>query len=291
MLQVARLAPQQLGESSRLVAGFLRSALNADGGFRNRAGASDLYYTVFGLEGLIALQESLPVQAVEGYLASFGDGDGLDFVHLACLARAWAALGAQGSGPRAAALLDRLEAFRSRDGAFAQSPGESHGTVYASYLAFGAYQDLRATMPRHDALAPAIIAARAADGGFGNRPGDVHGLTTTTAAAVCLLKELDAPIDPHLGMWLLDRCHESGGFYATPAAPVPDLLSTATALHALAAIGTPIDALQEACLDFVDSLWTNRGGFYGSWADDELDCEYTYYGLLAIGHASLASAR
>jgi len=49
----------------------------------------------------------------------------------------------------------------------------------------------------------------------------------------------------------------------------------------------PLQPIQEACLDFVDSLWTSRGGFYGSWADGTLDCEYTYYGLLALGHLSL----
>ena len=42
-----------------------------------------------------------------------------------------------------------------------------------------------------------------------------------------------------------------------------------------------------ALLDFIDTLWTNRGGFYGNWTDDVLDCEYTYYGLLALGHLSL----
>ena len=45
-----------------------------------------------------------------------------------------------------------------------------------------------------------------------------------------------------------------------------------------------IDPIREACLDFVDTLWTSRGAFHGTWADDVLDCEYTYYGLLALGH-------
>ena len=49
----------------------------------------------------------------------------------------------------------------------------------------------------------------------------------------------------------------------------------------------PIAGLREPCLDFVDSLWTNRGGFFGTWADDAVDCEYTYYALLALGHLSL----
>ena len=29
------------------------------------------------------------------------------------------------------------------------------------------------------------------------------------------------------------------------------------------------------------------GGFHGNWSDDYLDCEYTFYGLLALGHLSL----
>ena len=64
-------------------------------------------------------------------------------------------------------------------------------------------------------------------------------------------------------------------------------LSTATALHALAAAHASIGALKDSMLDFVDTLWTGKG-FCGSWADDVVDSEYTYYGLLALGHLSLS---
>src|SRR5919106_1099483 len=111
MLQVARLAPPTLGESRPLVADFFRASLNPDGGFRNRSGDSDLYYTVFGLEGLIALQEALPIPLVKNYLARFGDGEHLDLVHLACLARAWAAIDADGRDTPARALSDRIAGF------------------------------------------------------------------------------------------------------------------------------------------------------------------------------------
>jgi hypothetical protein len=287
MLQVARLAPQQLGESRDLVAAFFDERLNPDGGFQDRAGRSDLYYTVFGLEGLIALQAALPVDRARAFLRTFGDGAGLDFVHLACLARAWAAIAPRRDGVPSRALLDRLETFRSADGGYAHVPGAAHGTIYAAFLALGASQDLGAEPGDPQRLAASILALRSGDGAFGNRPGDARGVTTVTAAAVALLRHLDAPIDPHLRVWLLDRCHASGGFLATPSAPIPDLLSTATALHALSALGAPLAGLRDACLDFTDSLWTNRGGFYGSWADDALDCEYTYYGLLALGHLSI----
>lgn len=287
MLQVARLAPRQLGESRDLVAAFLRSALTADGGFADRGGATDLYYTVFGLEGLIALQEPLPSDQVAAYLRRFRDGAGLDFVHLSCLVRAWAAIDPDMTRAPVERLLARLAEYRSADGAFAPTPQAQSGSVYASYLALGAYQDLRAGLPDAERLADVVAASRAADGGYGNHAGDAHGLTTTTAAAVLLLHEMEVPPERHLGMWLLDRCHGGGGFFASPAAPIPDLLSTATALHALAALHVPLAGVLEPCLDFVDSLWTGRGGFYGSWADDALDVEYTYYGLLALGHLSL----
>ncbi len=56
MLQIARLSPKLLGDSRDLVESFVRSQLNPDGAFCNRAGESDLYYTVFSLEALVALQ-------------------------------------------------------------------------------------------------------------------------------------------------------------------------------------------------------------------------------------------
>ena len=61
MLQVARLAPKVLGESAELVRDFLLRQQNDDGGFGDRAGQSDLYYTVFGLDSLLALRAEIPI--------------------------------------------------------------------------------------------------------------------------------------------------------------------------------------------------------------------------------------
>ena len=287
MLQVARLAPTQLGESRELVVRFLHEQLNPDGGFQDRAGHSDLYYTVFGLDALVALQADLPAERASAYLEGFGDGADLDFVHLACLARAWATIRPRRDGVPIESLLDRLEACRSDDGGYAQTPRSAHGSVYAAFLALGASEDLGREPPDASRILKSVDRLRARDGSFANQPGLDSGTTTTTAAAVLLMRRLEATVERAIGMWLLDRCHARGGFFASAGTPVPDLLSTATALHALSAMHVPIGGLQEPCLDFVDSLWTNRGGFHGSWVDDTLDCEYTYYGLLALGHLSL----
>jgi prenyltransferase beta subunit len=303
MLQVARLAPRLLGDSTPLVRDFLLREQNPDGGFKDRSGASDLYYTVFCLDGLIAVTAG-EVAAEAGlvrlspraraYLDSFGDGAGLDFVHLCCLARAWAALAQFDHTPPAfppTKLLDRLEKFRTPDGGYNPAPGGAAGTAYGAFLALGAWQDLRMDIPEKTRLASSLEALRTADGAWTNEllpAARSRGSTNATAAVVSVLRNLGMPANPATGAWLVARAHSQGGFRATPDAPLPDLLSTATALHALAGLEISLDPpVQERCLDFVDSLWTNAGGFHGHWSDDALDSEYTFYGLLALGHLSL----
>lgn len=289
MLQVARLAPKLLGDdATALATDFFRSQLNDDGGFRDRAGASDLYYTVFGLDGLLALRAELPAARVAGYLRSFGGGDGLDFVHLSCLARCWATLPAEvRRDVPARAILDRAETFRSADGAYDVSAGSEQGSLYGCFLALGAYEDLGVEVPDPAAMLRCADALRTPDGGYANDLGLHVGLTPSTAAAATLLRHLGRPPPAGVADWLLARCHSEGGFFAAPLAPIPDLLSTATALHALAGLHADLSSVKESCIDFVDTLWTNRGAFHGNWADDFVDCEYTYYGLLALGHLSL----
>lgn len=272
MLQVARLAPTLLSGAADRVVEFLHEQFTADGGARDRAGTSDLYYTVFALEGLIALRQEVPAAKVRPYLESFGDGEGLDLVHLTCLARCWAALKG-GPGPSTGLgasrpLAARIEAHRVGDGAF--------GNVYHSFLAVGALEDLGAPPAEPERLARAVASLQT--------PAET---TPTTAAAVTLLHHLGAEPPAGAADWLLGRAHPKGGFAASEGAPIPDLLSTATALHALAALHVPVDHLKEAALDFIDTLWTGRA-FCGSWADGVQDCEYTYYALLALGHLSLA---
>jgi prenyltransferase beta subunit len=290
MLQVARLAPKLLGESAELVRQFLQSQQTEDGGFRDRSGKSDLYYTVFGLDGLLALQAEVPRTRIAACLKSFGDGEGLDFVHLCCLARAWAAISTHQqpeSGPPPAEILRRIETFRTRDGGFHSVRGCESGTAYAAFLAVGAYQDLKTDC--HDAmrLVQSLKFLETNDGAWANERNVKVGSTNATAAAITTLRNLNVPVNQSAGDWLLARCHPDGGFLAAPGAPIPDLLSTATALHALAGLQVSFDGVKEQCLDFIDTLWTNEGAFHGQWADDDVDCEYTYYGLLALGHLSL----
>ena len=286
MLQVARLSPKLLADAAPLVDQFIRGQMNADGGFNDRAGASDLYYTVFGLESLLALRADVPASSVIPYLQMFGEGVGLDLVHLACLARCWADV-SRTPPSNAIAIAKRIEKHRSADGGYNATIGAKHGTVYGTFMAMGAYQDLKLAMPEREKIPKCIAANQTEDGAYANHPDMAAGLTSATAAAATMLRQLQEPVDQRIGQWLLERVHRDGGFLAAPAAPIPDLLSTATALHALAGLHVDFEHLKESCLDFIDTLWTPRGSFFGHWGEDILDCEYTYYGLLALGHLSL----
>ncbi|MBI4326436.1 MAG: terpene cyclase/mutase family protein [Chloroflexi bacterium] len=324
MLQVARLAPKLLGESADLVRDFLLRQQNGDGGFKDRAGQSDLYYTVFGLDSLLALRAGVSIEQTRLFLQQFGPGQGLDLVHLSCLARGWAALenlhqAAKDFLPAAVRneILSCIEKHRSQDGGYHPVQESGCGTAYGCFLALGAYQDLKAELPDRGDLARCLKSLETGDGAWTNSipvhsdrfvpksapgvsqldvsvphsalrtPHSAVGSTNATAAAVTVLRQLSAPLPPKAGDWLLARCHPQGGFLAAPQAPIPDLLSTATALHALAGLQVSFESVKEKCLDFVDSLWTNEGAFHGHWSDDALDCEYTFYGLLALGHLSL----
>jgi hypothetical protein len=333
MLQAARLAPALLGDSTELIGKFLLCRQNPDGGFQDRAGQSDLYYTVFGLAGVaaseggreaferVAAGELAPgaeiaqprrgtehspavssaVAAAQRYLRSFGGGQGLDFIHLCCLARGWGAVSALNPGEACggavrAELLGRLEGHRSTDGGYHPIAGSEAGTAYAAFLALGAYEDLDGPLPGAARFIQSLASLETPDGAWTNEgPGpqwpiatSLPAATNATTAVISILRHLGRPVNRAAADWLLARAHPQGGFVAAPWAPMPDLLSTATALHALAGLQIPLAALKEPCLDFIDSLWTNEGGFYGHWGDDHLDCEYTFYALLALGHLSQA---
>lgn len=297
MLQVARLAPGLLGDdAASLVESFIRTRQTPEGAFGDREGRADLYYTVFGLEGLLALRREPDWPGLTAWLRGFGGGESLDFVHLCCLARCWSAVPAEQErrpgtatldAATAEAILNRLSIWRTPDGGFNQRQGASTCTAYGCLLGWAAHFDLKAELPAVDRLHDCLQSLRTPDGGYANEPGLPIGSTPATAAAVSLHRHLRRTPDAATGQWLLAQRHPAGGFKAMPAAPMPDLLSTAVALHALDGMQVSFAPWKEPLLDFIDTLWSAEGGFHGHWADDALDVEYTYYGLLALGHLAL----
>ncbi len=283
-------AKEALGDSLDIVREFFSRHVNDDGGFSGRDGRSDLYYTLFGLEASLTLDAKIPYERVANYLDSFGAGPLLDLVHLACLIRCRVNMLDRG-GPAIdsatrATMTTRLLQFRAADGGFSTSAGAERGHVYGSFLALGACQDLQIDDLDPDAMLESVRSLQMPDGGFSNEPSMTVSATAATAAAGTIFRSLQTPVPEGALQWLLARAASSGGFTAiafTPDMAIPDLLSTATALHALSLADVSLDKIREINLDYLDGLWSVQGGFHGHPADDVLDCEYTYYGLLSLG--------
>ena len=202
MQQAASRAPSRLRDPRR-VADFVLGQLDPAGGFKDRSGRGDVYYTVFALEALATLGQPAPVEAMRAFLSRFLEPNQgcnpsrvsgrLDFVHLTCLARCWRQVAGEATPPWRDDLLARVETFRSADRGFNQSPRAEHGTAYGCLLALGAYQDMSAALPEADALGRCIDRLKTPDGGYANELGQGGGLKVATALRTLLLGEV--PLD------------------------------------------------------------------------------------------------
>ncbi len=275
MLEAASRAKVSLDARAAFVNDFIISRINEDGGFKDRAGRSDLYYTVFGVEALLASGSPIPRDKIISYLAQFEQGQSLDFVHLVSLVRCWADLSCPVKMDIRDTITRRIENHLME-----------HTTIYTCFLALCACQDLGVDINDKGIFLDCINSLHMTDGGYANEPGIKISATPVTAAAVAILNYLNEPVPDSATDWLFSCIRNEGGFGVMSQAATADLLSTATALHALSVTGTPLVNIKQQCLDFIDGLWNSSGGFCGSSADRTPDCEYTYYALLSLGHLS-----
>jgi hypothetical protein len=294
MLAVIHRAAGSLDPALRgQLADFLRRQWLPEGAARGRGGAADLYYSVFQLACCQGL--GLPAAPLTaGYLRGFATGAGLDFVHRICLARCRGLLPeTRGETAVNQQIFHGLEQFRCPDGGYERSavgagapvaPPARSGSIYDGFLALLAYEESGLAMPRFGDF-QRWAGQLAAAGSHSPAGSEVWaGATPVVAAGLVLWSRLGCPVPAAAARFLRDRLHPCGGFLAAAGTPMPDLLSTATGLHALAAIRQPLAQGRQACLEFVESLWAEGGGFGGHLADHEVDSEYTFYGLLALGH-------
>ena len=235
MNKVAAMAAAALGPAAESAVCFLRARLDPCGGFRGRDGRPDIYYTAFALDCLSALN-AMPtdLHAIAAWVKSFGAGENLDFVHRTCLVRCWTHLpGLAISRVMRRQLAASLELCRAPAGGYNTVPSPAAGSVTGTFFALGAYDDLNLLPPSPLKALASLDKLRTPDGACANEPGLTNGTTLATAGMAILDARLRRTTDPRIMPWLLARFHCEGGFLASPAAPLPDLLSTATALYAM----------------------------------------------------------
>ncbi len=81
---------------------------------------------------------------------------------------------------------------------------------------------------------------------------------------------------------LLKFHHKEAGFRTFETTPFSDTLSTGVALFALAETNYDLRLITPDCLDFIQMNYLS-GAFLSGDGDETRDLEYTFYGLLALG--------
>lgn len=301
-----------LDESSRrVIVRYLQTQAASTGGFMNRSGLPDPYYSAFGYALAFAFDIELSWDEQYGFLQRSMESN-LDFVHAVSVIRCYLLIaaveqkrlwgGAQkllsnrfllniGRNKVARQIKSRtdhcfkiIESYESLDKGYHHFRRKAvHGTVYAAFLLKSLFEDLGISSDLDDSWVKSMRALQGNDGSYMNEIGQ-SGVSPTTAAALILFadRENDRTVN-----WLKDRWCKSGGFTAAKDVFMPDLLSTATIVLALTFIGRETGSYRRALSGFVDLHWDESGGFFGSAADQNCDCEYTYYALLTLGLINL----
>jgi geranylgeranyl transferase type-2 subunit beta len=292
-----------LGEAfCRRQAAAVWALRRSDGTFPDRRGGADLYYTRFALETLtvlgLAKDEGASLASTGEYVAQASTSlasmtDWLSFLHAARLLEG-AGLTMFCCTEMRAAAMDRAAAFvascRGTDGTYAVAPGSPSGP-YHTFLAALVHELAGRELPEPATAGDAMRAWLAADGGFAESPGRERGQTNPTAAAVAVMTmtgRLDERTTRGAAAFLASMQTAEGGMKAHAALGRADLLSTFTALTTLVSL----DEIRRVRLGhvgrFVRSLAKPEGGFVATAGDEQVDAEYTFYGVATL--ALLAQA-
>ncbi len=272
-------------------AGFLKRAQRPDGGFAGRLGESDLYYTSFALRALAILGELYGdvAERAQQFLQSRLPRketliDQMSLVFGAALLDAAAGLDAYGAaGPGwKDAFAARLEALRRDDGGYAKGPQGMASSTYYTFLSLLCLQLIERPCPEPDRIVDFILSQRDEAGGFREIRAGKRAGTNPTAAAIGVLRILDAlddDIRQGTADFLAEMQDDDGGLLANSRIPIADILSTFTGMLTLADLDE-LDAIEStAAFRFAQSLQRPEGGFLAALWDEVCDVEYTFYGL------------
>jgi hypothetical protein len=236
---------------------FIRKKQTPQGGFSDRAGKCDLYYSLFGY----FIAEALSISEVHSPLKNWVKNevsDKLTGVNLYCGAILYSKLHG----------IDDLSIKLGKQ--IAVDLKKSKQVEYSNFMGFLALYYLEDYLSIKRLINQANFSAPQKE------------LPCPVIAATTILNELSgrnhlSEVDQLKSFYM-----KNGGFRAIKNAPYEDLLSTGVALYALHFVNADLRLMTPECLSFVDGLYEN-GGFRSTQSDFETDVEYTFYGLLALG--------
>ena len=277
LLKTIQRGYEALSQDAKLMmSDFILTQRCKDGGFINKQGEQDLYYTTFGSLLQYVFGINYNTGELKRYLNSI-DADNLDLIHYAAYMRC--RLLASVTDSKFLGVLTSLisqKNIRSEE-SFEVWPNNNKNAPYSRFIWLSLLEDTN-NSKQHTWLSEKYAIK---GGGYSNVKGQDSASVNATAAAL-MVKGQNEGYDKTSQdvLYLLNSQLPSGGFKASPQTHMPDLLSTATALFTLLCYDVqPRYSAQE----FVEAHWLDNGGFGATILDSNSDVEYLFYGLLALG--------
>lgn len=277
LLKTIQRGYEALSQDAKLMmSDFILTQRCKDGGFINKQGEQDLYYTTFGSLLQYVFGINYNTGELKRYLDSI-DADNLDLIHYAAYMRCRLLASVIDSKfPGVLTSLISQKNIRSEE-SFEVWPNNDKNAPYSRFIWLSLLEDTN-NSKQHTWLSEEYAIK---GGGYSNVKGQDSASVNATAAAL-MVKGQNEGYDKTAQdvLYLLNSQLPSGGFKASPQTHMPDLLSTATALFTLLCYDVqPRYSVQE----FVEAHWLDNGGFGATILDSNSDVEYLFYGLLALG--------
>jgi hypothetical protein len=265
-------------EAQRRIASFVSSQLTANGGFMDKSGKADLYYTSFGLMLAYILKLNINTSIIEKWLDK-QENQLSDLVYGSAYIRSRMLCKLLKANKLNFALTQLFKTKQTLP-VFTDYPHDDMYSPYSQFLLLSLHEDMGIKTINQQEILTSISEYHIEAGGYSNIKGSSQATTNATVAALAVKGQLYGYLANDDIRYLYLSQDESGGFFAGVSSPVPDLLSTATALFMLKCYGlTP----RFNADDFIDSHWLSSGSFGATLMDETGDVEYTFYGLLALG--------
>jgi hypothetical protein len=230
---------------------FIKSQQTAAGGFADRGGNCDLYYSLFGFYIAEALEIEEVKPALKVYVKNIIEQEDLAGIYIKCAVILYIKLFGSSTLPT---VLRKHDDLASQYSDFINLLADYYSKDYISLLLIS--QKLK-KIKLNAAMPCSVISA---------------GL---------ILQHVNGKQDAE--PWqLMKSYYKSGSFSTFSKTAHGDLLSTGVALYALGFAGSDLSIIKPDCLNYIDALYS-EGGFCATSFDDVSDVEYTFYGLLGLG--------
>jgi hypothetical protein len=241
---------------------FVRKLQTPSGGFSDKGGNADIYYSLFGCFVAEALEMEDVIRSLKKYVIDIIDNGKLTVVNHLCAIILFNKL-----------CGNRKLSFISERKANARVLENNRNAEYydlMNLLAFY-YSDDYINLLR---LYRKIKSVES-----------VADSPCPVKAAHIIIQDCFRTVSDEIICQLNSFYRSEGSFSAVKSSPTGDLLSTGVALYALKFIGYDMSVIKPDCLNYVDSLFSG-GGFCATILDHDPDIEYTFYGLLSLGSLS-----